>query len=90
MRNFGTSETQEICKYLSCFYDINEILWKPVENIKRLISQFSTFTVLLQVSGLAPLKPVCSFGHFGFDEQLLTAIRAAKYSAPTPIQAQVS
>lgn len=41
------------------------------------------------MSGLAPPKPVCSFGHFGFDDALLEAIRKSEYSRPTPIQAQV-
>ena len=42
-----------------------------------------------QVSGLDPPKPVSSFGHFGFDEKLLGAVRKSEYTQPTPIQAQV-
>ena len=29
-----------------------------------------------------------SFGHFGFDDKLLNAIRKSDYTKPTPIQAQ--
>ena len=29
-----------------------------------------------------------SFGHFGFDEQLMKAIRKQNYTTPMPIQAQ--
>ena len=43
----------------------------------------------LQVSGLLPPRPVTSFAHFGFDENLMEAIRKSEYSSPTPIQAQV-
>jgi ATP-dependent RNA helicase DDX42 len=43
----------------------------------------------IKVSGLSPPKPVCSFGHFGFDEQLIRAIRKSGFTQPTPIQAQV-
>ncbi|XP_054162662.1 ATP-dependent RNA helicase DDX42-like [Oppia nitens] len=42
----------------------------------------------IKVSGLLPPKPVASFGHFGFDDQLLKTIRKLEYTQPTPIQAQ--
>ncbi len=42
----------------------------------------------IQVSGPSPLKPVTSFGHFGFDEQLMKVIRKLEYTQPSPIQAQ--
>ena len=42
----------------------------------------------LQVSGLSPPKPVSSFAHFGFDDQLLKNIRKQNYTQPMPIQAQ--
>ncbi|CAL1547537.1 unnamed protein product [Lymnaea stagnalis] len=42
----------------------------------------------IKVSGLSPPRPVSSFGHFGFDEALLGAIRKSEYTQPTPIQAQ--
>lgn len=42
----------------------------------------------VKVSGPAPPAPVTSFAHFGFDEQLMKAIRKSEYTQPTPIQAQ--
>lgn len=45
-------------------------------------------TIGIKVSGADPQKPVTSFAHFGFDENLMKAIRKAEYSQPTPIQAQ--
>ncbi|XP_017862220.1 PREDICTED: ATP-dependent RNA helicase DDX42 [Drosophila arizonae] len=45
-------------------------------------------TLGVKVSGAQPPKPVTSFGHFGFDDQLLKAVRKAEYTQPTPIQAQ--
>ncbi|XP_077515636.1 ATP-dependent RNA helicase DDX42 [Amblyomma americanum] len=42
----------------------------------------------VKVTGACPPKPVTSFGHLGFDEALLKAIRKAEYSQPSPIQAQ--
>ncbi|CAG7731589.1 unnamed protein product [Allacma fusca] len=42
----------------------------------------------LKVSGAAPPKPVSSFGHLGFPENLLKAIRKSEFTQPTPIQAQ--
>ncbi|KAL6725189.1 hypothetical protein Aduo_007259 [Ancylostoma duodenale] len=42
----------------------------------------------LRVGGFHPPKPVCSFAHFGFDKQLMDAIRKSEYEQPTPIQAQ--
>lgn len=42
----------------------------------------------MQVTGFAASKPVTSFGHFGFDEALLKAVRKSDYTQPTPIQAQ--
>ncbi|KAI9587351.1 ATP-dependent RNA helicase DDX42 [Glossina fuscipes] len=45
-------------------------------------------TLGVKVTGPEPPKPVTSFGHFGFDESLMKAIRKAEYTQPTPIQAQ--
>ncbi|KAK9501901.1 hypothetical protein O3M35_012537 [Rhynocoris fuscipes] len=45
-------------------------------------------TLGIRVSGANPPKPVTSFGHFGFDEPLMKAIRKSEYTQPTPIQAQ--
>ncbi|XP_071949373.1 ATP-dependent RNA helicase DDX42-like [Antedon mediterranea] len=42
----------------------------------------------IKVSGADAAKPVSSFGHFGFDEQLMHYIRKSEFSSPTPIQAQ--
>lgn len=41
----------------------------------------------IKVSGLRPPKPVTSFAHFGFDDQLMKVIRKLEYTQPTPIQA---
>ena len=53
------------------------------------LTMYNSYSISLQVSGLAPPKPVCSFAHFGFDQSLLEAIRKSGYSQPTPIQSQV-
>ncbi|KAI8118722.1 ATP-dependent RNA helicase DDX42 [Lucilia cuprina] len=45
-------------------------------------------TLGVKVTGPEPPKPVTSFGHFGFDEPLMKAIRKAEYTQPTSIQAQ--
>jgi ATP-dependent RNA helicase DDX42 len=42
----------------------------------------------IKVMGAAAPAPVCSFAHFGFDEQLMKVIRKSEYVSPTPIQAQ--
>lgn len=42
----------------------------------------------IKVSGFYPPKPVSSFGHLGFDDQLMSAIRKQEYTQPTSIQAQ--
>lgn len=42
----------------------------------------------VKVTGPSPPKPVSSFGHFGFDDQLIKAIRKSEYTQPTSIQAQ--
>ncbi|MCL4124552.1 UNVERIFIED_CONTAM: hypothetical protein GTU68_009887, partial [Idotea baltica] len=42
----------------------------------------------IKISGFDTPKPVSSFGHFGFDEPLMKAIRKSEYTQPTPIQAQ--
>lgn len=42
----------------------------------------------VRVTGAAASKPVTSFGHFGFDEPLMKAIRKSEYTQPTSIQAQ--
>ncbi|KAL9967663.1 hypothetical protein ACROYT_G025930 [Oculina patagonica] len=42
----------------------------------------------MKVSGALPSRPSISFAHFGFDEQLMGAIRKSDYTQPTPIQCQ--
>ena len=42
----------------------------------------------VHVSGAVPPRPVTSFGHFGFDDTLLKAIRRSDFTQPTPIQAE--
>lgn len=53
---------------------------QQVEDLRR--------TLGIKVTGPAPPNPVTSFGHFGFDESLIKAIRKHEYTQPTPIQAQ--
>jgi len=53
------------------------------------IIQTNSIIIFIQVSGILAPKPVSSFAHFNFDEQLMKTIRKAGYSQPTPIQAQV-
>lgn len=45
-------------------------------------------TLGVKVSGPDPPKPCASFAHFGFDENLMKAIRKSEFTSPTPIQAQ--
>lgn len=45
-------------------------------------------TLGVKVSGPDPPKPCPSFAHFGFDENLMKAIRKSEFTSPTPIQAQ--
>lgn len=42
----------------------------------------------IKVSGASIPKPVSSFGHLGFPESLMRAIRKSEFTQPTPIQAQ--
>ncbi|KAJ8314337.1 hypothetical protein KUTeg_008898 [Tegillarca granosa] len=60
--------------------DIASLDTKMVEDLRKKLG--------IRVSGFSPPKPVSSFGHFGFDEALLGAIRKSEFSQPTPIQAQ--
>ena len=41
----------------------------------------------VKVSGPSPPRPVTSFAHFGFDDQLMKSIRKSEFSQPTSIQA---
>lgn len=60
--------------------DISSLSESQVVDLRR--------TLGVKVSGPEPPKPVTSFGHFGFDEALIKAIRKAEYTQPTPIQSQ--
>lgn len=51
---------------------------EQVEDLKKSLG--------VKISGAEPPKPVTSFAHFGFDEQLLKTIRKSEFSQPTPIQ----
>lgn len=65
--------------------------YKPHEEIDMLtIQQVTELREKLGVklSGIAPPHPVSSFGHFGFDDTLLGAVRKSEFTKPTPIQAQ--
>ncbi|XP_055600359.1 ATP-dependent RNA helicase DDX42 [Uranotaenia lowii] len=65
--------------------------YEPHEDIKSLTAtQVSELRHKLgvKVSGFMPTIPVTSFAHFGFDEQLMKAIRKSEYTQPTPIQSQ--
>lgn len=42
----------------------------------------------IRIFGSNAPKPICSFGHFGFDDQLMKAIIKSEFTSPTPIQAQ--
>ena len=57
---------------------------------QRALSSFllSTISFFSRVSGASPPKPVSSFGHFGFDDALIKAIRRSEFAQPTPIQSQ--
>ena len=53
-------------------------------------TEVSLTLLFTQVSGIqANYKPVSSFGHFGFDDELIKAILKMEFTQPTPIQAQV-
>ncbi|GBP16075.1 ATP-dependent RNA helicase DDX42 [Eumeta japonica] len=59
--------------------EIDNLTHQQVEELKK--------TLGIKISGPDPPKPVTSFAHFGFDEQLMKAIRKSEYTQPTPIQA---
>ncbi|XP_014678742.1 PREDICTED: ATP-dependent RNA helicase DDX42-like, partial [Priapulus caudatus] len=42
----------------------------------------------IRVTGPSPPPPCSSFAHFGFNQQLMHAIKKSEYTQPTPIQAQ--
>lgn len=66
------------------FYNVHEeianLSQQQVDELRR--------TLGIKVSGPSVPKPVTSFGHFGFDDALIKAIRKNEYTQPTPIQSQ--
>lgn len=66
------------------FYQMHE----EIEKLNYLEVKDLREKLNIQVSGLKPPKPVTSFGHLGFDDKLLSAIRKQHFTNPTPIQAQ--
>lgn len=59
--------------------DIENLNHEQVEELKKNLG--------VKISGPDPPKPVSSFAHLGFDEQLMKAIRRSEYTQPTPVQA---
>ena len=60
--------------------DISGLSNEQVEQLRRDLD--------IRVFGGRVPRPCTSFAHFGFDEQLLSTIRAHGYTEPTPIQRQ--
>ncbi|XP_070565800.1 ATP-dependent RNA helicase DDX42-like [Ptychodera flava] len=74
----------EYSEFTKDFYDEHEDISKlGLFNLIELRRKLG-----IKVSGYEPPKPVSSFAHFGFDEQLMHYIRKSDYSTPMPIQAQ--
>lgn len=66
------------------FYEEHDDIKKLLKNeLKQLRQRLG-----IKVMGYDPPKPCVSFGHFGFDEQLMVLIRKSEFTTPTPIQAQ--
>ncbi|XP_075978370.1 ATP-dependent RNA helicase DDX42 [Anticarsia gemmatalis] len=59
--------------------DIESLTTQQVEELKKNLG--------VKITGPDPPKPVSSFAHLGFDEQLMRAIRRSEYTSPTPVQA---
>ncbi|CAB3227329.1 unnamed protein product [Arctia plantaginis] len=59
--------------------DIENLTSQQVEELKKNLG--------VKISGPDPPRPVSSFAHLGFDEQLMRAIRRSEYTQPTPVQA---
>ena len=76
-------------------YNVVQLLQSSTyRSARQVLETFNVFYIISaslwshQVSGIDPPKPVCSFAHFSFGEELTKAIRKAEYTEPTPIQAQ--
>ncbi|XP_045536772.1 ATP-dependent RNA helicase DDX42 [Papilio machaon] len=59
--------------------EIENLTHQQVEDLKKSLG--------VKITGPDPPRPVSSFAHLGFDEQLMKAIRKSEYTQPTPIQA---
>ncbi|CAH2244580.1 jg11695 [Pararge aegeria aegeria] len=59
--------------------DIESLDQQQVEELKKNLG--------VKISGPDPPRPVSSFAHLGFDEQLMKSIRRSEYTQPTPVQA---
>ncbi|KAG6454860.1 hypothetical protein O3G_MSEX008919 [Manduca sexta] len=59
--------------------EIEKLTPQQVEELKKNLG--------VKITGPDPPKPVSSFAHLGFDEQLMKAIRRSEYTQPTPVQA---
>ena len=66
------------------FYNVHE----DIANLNKQQVDDLKKTLGIKVTGALPPNPVTSFGHFGFDDLLIKAIRKHEYTQPTPIQAQ--
>ncbi|XP_063974546.1 ATP-dependent RNA helicase DDX42 [Diachasmimorpha longicaudata] len=66
------------------FYNVHE----EIANLTKAQVEELRKTLGIRVSGPSVPKPVASFGHFGFDDALIKAIRKNEYTQPTPIQSQ--
>lgn len=79
--NHDEIEYPEFEKY---FYEEHpDIAALSPERIRDIRQQFS-----LHVTGSNPPNPCISFAHFGFDEDLMSAIIKAEYTEPSAIQKQ--
>ncbi len=56
--------------------EIKALSSQQVEDLRKVFG--------IKVSGFAAPKPVSSFAHFNFDEQLMKVIRKSEFTQPTP------
>ncbi|KAL7675957.1 hypothetical protein ACOME3_002216 [Neoechinorhynchus agilis] len=73
------------------YADFNKNFYFEQEDIKAMSPHaVSEFRTKLQIAahGFNVPRPVSSFAHFGFDDQLMDAIRRSQFVQPTPIQCQ--
>lgn len=66
------------------FYNVHE----EISSLNKQQVDDLRITLGIKVSGPSAPYPVTSFGHFGFDDPLMKAVRKNEYTQPTPIQAQ--